>query len=171
MVPRKSTLGGFDYIWQSTWEGIIARKTKRAQIDFLSDVLIAVASLDLKAHGCVVEKLFFQSKGRMHPWIKLFTWQKNQVFDWKNASYWGHEAKLARCTYTVPRNINMRYICNIPCTNLQDNLWTPRERHKCIFQEILSLVLRGYFPSNSLLSILFFPFHQFSSNLYSPLGF
>ena len=67
MVPRKSTSGGFDYIWQSKWEGIIAIKTKRAQIDFLSDVLIAVALLDLKAPDCVVEKLFFQSKGRMHP--------------------------------------------------------------------------------------------------------
>ena len=71
MVPRKSTPGGFDYIWQSTWEGIIARKTKRAQIDFLSDALIAVVSLDLKAPDCVVEKLFFQIKGSHAPMDKI----------------------------------------------------------------------------------------------------
>ena len=45
MVPRKSTPVGFDYICQSKWEGIIAIKTERAQIDFLSDVFIAIASL------------------------------------------------------------------------------------------------------------------------------
>ena len=48
MVPRNSTPVGSAYIWQSKWVGIIAIKTKRAQIDFLSDVLVAVASLDLK---------------------------------------------------------------------------------------------------------------------------
>ena len=50
MVPRKSTLGGFAYIWQSKWVGIIAIKTVRTQIHLLhvSDVLIAVASFDLK---------------------------------------------------------------------------------------------------------------------------
>ena len=39
---------GFAYIWQSKWVGIIAIKTERRQINFLSDVLVAVASLDLK---------------------------------------------------------------------------------------------------------------------------
>ena len=34
---------------QSTWVRIIAIKTERTQIYFLSDVLVAVASLDLKA--------------------------------------------------------------------------------------------------------------------------
>ena len=50
MVPRKSTLGGFAYIWQSKWVGIIAIKTVRTQIHLLhvSDVLIAVASFDRK---------------------------------------------------------------------------------------------------------------------------
>ena len=48
MVPRNSTPGGFAYIWQSKWVGIIAIKIERKQIPFLSDVLIAVASLDLK---------------------------------------------------------------------------------------------------------------------------
>ena len=32
----------------SKWVGIIAIKTERTQIHFLSDVLVAVASLDLK---------------------------------------------------------------------------------------------------------------------------
>ena len=48
MVPRNSVPEGFSYIWQSTWVGIIAIKTERTQIHFLSDVLVAVASLDLK---------------------------------------------------------------------------------------------------------------------------
>ena len=48
MVPRNSTPGGFAYIWHSEWVGIIAIKTERTQIHFLSDVFIAVASLDLK---------------------------------------------------------------------------------------------------------------------------
>ena len=39
MVPKNSIPGGFAYI---------AIKTERTQIHFLSDVLIAVASLDLK---------------------------------------------------------------------------------------------------------------------------
>ena len=48
MVPRNSTPGGFAYIWQSKRVGIIAINNERAQIHFLSDVLTAVASLDLK---------------------------------------------------------------------------------------------------------------------------
>ena len=48
MVPKNSTPGGFAYIWQSKWVGIIAIKTEKKQIHFLSDVVIAVASLDLK---------------------------------------------------------------------------------------------------------------------------
>ena len=48
MVPWNSTSGGFTYICQSKWVGIILIKTKRTQIQFQSDVLVAVASLDLK---------------------------------------------------------------------------------------------------------------------------
>ena len=48
MVPRNSPPGGFANIWQSKWGGIIAIKTERTQIHFLSDILITVASLDLK---------------------------------------------------------------------------------------------------------------------------
>ena len=51
VVPRNSTSGGFAYIWQSKWVGIIAIKTERMQIHFLSDVLIAAASLDLDVPG------------------------------------------------------------------------------------------------------------------------
>ena len=47
-MPRNSTPGGFAYIWQSKRVGIIAIKTERTHIHFLSDVLIPVASLDLK---------------------------------------------------------------------------------------------------------------------------
>ena len=51
VVLRNSTSGGFAYIWQSKWVGIIAIKTERMQIHILSDVLTAVASLDLKVPG------------------------------------------------------------------------------------------------------------------------
>ena len=47
MVPRNSTAEGFAYIRQSK-RVMIAIKTERSQIHFLSDVLVAVVSLDLK---------------------------------------------------------------------------------------------------------------------------
>ena len=47
MVPWNSDSGGVSYIWQSKWVGIIAIKAEGTQIDFLSDILVAVASLDL----------------------------------------------------------------------------------------------------------------------------
>ena len=45
---RNSIPGGFAYIWQSKWIEIIAIKTERTQIHFLSVVLVAVASLNLE---------------------------------------------------------------------------------------------------------------------------
>ena len=48
MIPWNSTSGRFAYIWQNKWVGIIAIQTERTPIHFLSDVLVAVASLDLK---------------------------------------------------------------------------------------------------------------------------
>ena len=48
MVSRNSIPGEFAYIWQSKWLGIIAIKTESIQINFLSEVLVAVVSLDLK---------------------------------------------------------------------------------------------------------------------------
>ena len=56
MVPRNSTRGGFAYIWQSKWIAIIAIKTERSQIHFLSDVFVAAASLDLKVPIFSVER-------------------------------------------------------------------------------------------------------------------
>ena len=49
MVTWNSALGGFVYIWQGKRVGIIAVKTKRTQIHFSSDVLVAVASWILKS--------------------------------------------------------------------------------------------------------------------------
>ena len=48
MVPWNSVSGGFAYIWQSKWLGIIAINTERTQIHFFNNVLVAFASLDLK---------------------------------------------------------------------------------------------------------------------------
>ena len=47
MIFRNSISEGFAYMWQSNWVGIIARKTERRQIHFLSNVFAAIASLDL----------------------------------------------------------------------------------------------------------------------------
>ena len=47
-LDMSSTSEGFVYIRESRWVGIIAIKNERTQIHFLSDVLVAVASLDLK---------------------------------------------------------------------------------------------------------------------------
>ena len=75
MVPRNSTSEGFAYIWQSKWVGMIATKTERVQIHFLSDFLVAVASLDLKVAipETIVEHIstlvpFLFRKCRMFPW-------------------------------------------------------------------------------------------------------
>ena len=48
MVIWNLASGGFAYIWQSKWVGMIAIKTERTQIHFLSDVLVVVASFNLK---------------------------------------------------------------------------------------------------------------------------
>ena len=53
MVSWNSIPGEFAYVCQSKWLGIIAIKIESTQINFLSVVLVAVASLDLRAclHG------------------------------------------------------------------------------------------------------------------------
>ena len=48
MVIWNSASGGFVYIWWSKWVRIIAIKTEKTQIHFLSDVLVAVVSLNLE---------------------------------------------------------------------------------------------------------------------------
>ena len=47
-VIWNSASGGFVYIWWSKWVRIIAMKTEKTQIHFLSDVLVAVVSLNLE---------------------------------------------------------------------------------------------------------------------------
>ena len=47
MVTWNSASWAFADIWESRWVGIIAIKTERTQIHFLSDVVLAVASLVL----------------------------------------------------------------------------------------------------------------------------
>ena len=49
--PWNSPSGGFAYIWQSKWVGIIAIKTEGTQIHFLSDVLVAVRRWILKSNS------------------------------------------------------------------------------------------------------------------------
>ena len=45
-VSRDSNPTEFAYIRQSKWKEIIAIKTERTQIHFLSDVFVTIASLD-----------------------------------------------------------------------------------------------------------------------------
>ena len=59
MVSRNSIPGGITYIWQSKWLGIIAIKTASTQINFLTDVLVAVASLDLKVPNVFRRQRYF----------------------------------------------------------------------------------------------------------------
>ena len=47
MVSWNSASEGLAYIWQSKWVAIIAIKTNRTQIHFLSDVLVDVTLLDI----------------------------------------------------------------------------------------------------------------------------
>ena len=68
MVPGNSAPGWFAYIRQSKWVGIIAIKTERTQIHFLSDVLITVASLDLKVPILSYKNV---QKGGTLPWGRL----------------------------------------------------------------------------------------------------
>ena len=93
MVSWNSTSGGFAYIWQSKRVKIIAIKTERTQIYFLRDVLVALASLDLKVaikdprdnsgkHIC--STFLLVSKG-------LFTWRWGTLGRWEQfLTWWFH---------------------------------------------------------------------------------
>ena len=59
VVHRDSTPGGFAYIWQSRWVGIIALKTERTQVHFWSDVFAAVASSDRKITNIKNSRRYF----------------------------------------------------------------------------------------------------------------
>ena len=57
MVPWNSASGGFAYIWQSKKGGILSIKTEGTQIHFLDDVLVTVASLDLKVPIIIISNV------------------------------------------------------------------------------------------------------------------
>ena len=63
MVPWNSAPGGFAYISQSKWVGIIAIKTRESKSFFLRDVLSALALLNLKV-PVITYKTLPQSLGR-----------------------------------------------------------------------------------------------------------
>ena len=65
MVQKNSTPGGFAYIGQSKRVGIIAIKTERTQIHFLSDVFIAIASLNLNVPNVyIVTRYMYDAQRR-----------------------------------------------------------------------------------------------------------
>ena len=67
MDPWNSASGGFAYIRQSKWVGIIAIKNEGTEIHFLSDALVVVASLDLKVPNQSVRK-------------RRWLWQRGKIF-------------------------------------------------------------------------------------------
>ena len=79
MVPRNSTPGGFASVWQNEWVGIIAIKTERTQIHFLSDVLIAVASLDLKV-PIILNSAYYTHALIVLPWPSWPGWASQSVY-------------------------------------------------------------------------------------------
>ena len=93
MVPRNSTPGGFANIWQRKWVEIIAIKTERTQIHVLSDILITVASLDLKVandkhYGIKTHenpvKFFMVNSHVFHRFFGRFWWRIFMGFSRKN---------------------------------------------------------------------------------------
>ena len=80
MVPWNSASGWFAYIWQSKW--LVVMKTERRQIHCLSDVLVAVVSLDLKVPNdspntaaMIMERNFWFCFGLSVPWrFFFFVW-------------------------------------------------------------------------------------------------
>ena len=75
MVTWNSPTGGFAYIWQSRWVGIITIKTVRTQIHFLSNVLVAIALLDLIPISLVERKRTTRAVNSMagEPFPALFS--------------------------------------------------------------------------------------------------
>ena len=141
MVPWNSVLGGFAYIWQSKWLGIIGIKTKRTRIHFLSDVLVAVASLDLKVPNDFVattQKGFIyqiwqplpnldilftgtpmigknaDNQGIKHPIITLIAW-----FPFTGNSLHREATKMSSCSR--PKNCSL-YVRNLPRETRLDQL-------------------------------------------------
>ena len=85
MVRKNSIPGGFAYIWQSKWVGIIAIKTERTQIHFLRDVLIAVVSLNLKVLNIFCKKTaLLQKKAEFLPkkaaFLQIYMFVKSRFF-------------------------------------------------------------------------------------------
>ena len=72
LVPWNSASGGFAYISQSKWLGIIAIKTERTQVHFLSDVLVAVASLDLQVYIAYLWRLVLLHSNLNYTIINLY---------------------------------------------------------------------------------------------------
>ena len=59
MVLRNSALGGFIYIWQSLWLGVIAMTIEKARIHFFSDVFRPSPSSDLVV--LLIKPIFWRS--------------------------------------------------------------------------------------------------------------
>ena len=77
MVPSNSTPGGL-HLTRSKSVGIIAIKTERTQIHFLSDVLVAVASLDLKVPmSCEVTTMSLLTDGIISSFMTNFQEKRN----------------------------------------------------------------------------------------------
>ena len=72
VVLRNSAPGGFAYIWQREWVGIIVIRSERTQIHFWSDIFTAVASLDCKVPCAEKRKHSFPFFLKLNRWLVLF---------------------------------------------------------------------------------------------------
>ena len=130
MVPWNSNSGGVAYIWQSKWVGIIPIKAEGTQIDFLSDILVTVASLDLKVPilftGDVTRDDSQQRFLAQHSITALL----RHCFKW--LQHCSNIATLCcaenRSLRTVSCNITLKRTGSAPCKGIQYSLgfWIPR---------------------------------------------
>ena len=81
VVPWDSTSGGFAYIWENKWMGIVAIKTGRTKILFLSDNLVALSSLNLTPSPNVA---LFMRRTKLS---ELSSW-KNRLLAQLSSSKW-----------------------------------------------------------------------------------
>ena len=90
-----STPGGFTYIWQSKWVGIVAIKTEGTPVHFLSDVLVAFASSS--------SRLFQFAENNKCRRISL------ELISWGPHSSLEREKEIRRCLFTSSIKLAIRH--------------------------------------------------------------
>ena len=114
MAPRNSIPGGFAYIRQSKWVGIIAIKTERTQIHFLSDILVAFSSLRgslSNKDGDGYENVTYKAKSRC---FKLYRTYYSISFNSSNALNFFWSWILKECNEVQEKKNKVVLLCSRP---------------------------------------------------------